>query len=101
VEEETTRAVITLESNWNSKEPACEAEDRYEALAILHSTEFDDHHVNTQIETRSNIFQHDKLEDVVYVDSVQGEKHDSWANNDTTLLQPGVEEEITRAAITF
>jgi hypothetical protein len=101
MEEETTRAVLALESNQNSTEPACEAESRYEAPTILHSTEFGEHYANTQTETSSNIFQHDKLEDVIYVDSVQEEKHDTWANNNTILLQLGLEEEITRAAITF
>jgi hypothetical protein len=83
MEEETTRAVITLESNQNSTEPVCEAESRYEALMILHLTELDEHHANTQIENSSNIFQCDKSEDAVYVDSVQQEEHDSWANNGT------------------
>jgi hypothetical protein len=100
-EEETTRAVISLESNQNSTEPVCEAKNRYEAPIILHSTEFDEHHAKTQIENSSNIFQCDKSENVVYVDSVQEEEHDSWAINDTIILQLGVEEEIPRAAITL
>jgi hypothetical protein len=65
----------------------CEAETTCEALTILQTTEFNeqDNHANAQIEKSPNILQRDKLEDVVYIDSIQEDNHVSRANNDTSF----------------